>query len=337
MTSYLIIKLGAIGDVAMATTIASELRKTAYSTRITWVVGRAAKPILEAIGIIDEIITADEDAILCGNLLQKIRAVWSVARKLGMRKFDVCLIPYRDWRYHILRAGVLCKEVRTFRHARWLIPGRYHAFEYARLALGKDIGPDTQISLPPVQSTPYTAEITPAILLAPGSPSPSATDRMRQWPLDSYVQLAQMLCDQGHAVGIVGIDRTGKLEEAFRNLPVVSFVNRTTIPELLQTLGQARLLVTHDTGTMHLMEICGGACVAMFGPTLASEKLFPASKNIALQSPASLPCMPCYDGRDYAACSHRLCMHNIAPQRVFQVVCNYMEKSSYADNAGEKS
>lgn len=336
MTSYLIIKLGAIGDVAMATVIATELRKSAPAARITWVVGRAAKPLLEATGIVDEIITADEDAILCGSLSQKISAVWSVLGKLCLRKFDVCLIPYRDWRYHLLRAGVRCREVRTFRHGRWLIPGRYHGFEYVRLALGKDLAPDATISLPAVQFTPSAADDIPAILLAPGSPHPLATDWMRQWPLESYVQLAQMLCEQGHRVGIVGIDSTGKLDEAFRSLPVVSFINRTTVRELLQVLGQAKLLVAHDMGAMHLMELCGGACVALFGPTLASEKLFPDSKHLALQSPVSLPCMPCYDGVDYAKCSHRRCMHNITPQRVFQAVCHYMEKSSHADNAGEK-
>lgn len=335
--SYLIIKLGAIGDVAMATIMAAELRKSKPNVQITWVVGPAARPLLEATGIIDEIITADEEAIRNGSLLQKICAVWSVLRKLGRRKFDVCLVPYRDWRYHILRASARCKEVRTFRHGRWLIPGRYHGFEYSRLAVGKESAPDSHITLPPAQSVPHVAENTPAILLAPGSPSPSATDRMRQWPLDSYVQLAKMLSEKGHTVGIVGVDKTGKLDEAFQNLPVVSFVNRTTITELLHVLKRTQMLVTHDTGTMHLMEMCGGACVALFGPTLASEKLFPASKNLAMQSPVFLPCMPCYDGKDYAECSHRRCMHNIPPQQVFQAVCNYMEKLSYTDNAREES
>ena len=121
-------------------------------------------------------------------------------------------------------------------------------------------------------------------------------------------------------MGIVGIDKTGKLEEAFQDLPVVSFINRTTISELLQILKQAKLLVTHDAGTMHLMEICGGPCVALFGPTLASEKLFPAPKNIALQSPVSLACMPCYDGKTYAACNHRRCMHNITPEHDARII-----------------
>lgn len=337
MSFYLIIKLGAIGDVAMATIMAYELRKAKPDARLVWVVGSAARPLLEATGIVDEIITADEDAILHGSLSQKICAVWSVLRKLGGRKFDLCLIPYRDWRYHILRLGVRCKEVRSFRYGRWLIPGRYHGFEYARLALGKDNDPDSHIALPPVQSTANITEEIPAILLAPGSPSPSATDIMRQWPLDFYVQLAKMLSEMGRTVGIVGIDKTGKLDKAFQNLPVVSFVNRTTLPELLHVLKQAQMLVTHDTGTMHLMGMCGGACVALFGSTLASEKLYPTSKNIALQSPVFLPCMPCYDGKDYKECSHRLCMHNITPQMVFQAVCNHMEKLSHPDNAGKES
>ena len=337
MNSHLIIKLGAIGDVAMASVIATELRKSTPDAHITWVVGRAAKPLLEATGMVDEIITADEDAILYGSLPKKISAVLSVLGKLRLRKFDVCLIPYRNWRYHLLRAGVRCKEVRTFRHGRWLIPGRYHGFEYARLARGRDLEPDANIPLPKVCTTAPAAKGTPAILLAPGSPSPLATDRMRQWPLNYYAELAQMLCEHGYEVGILGVDKTGKLEEAFRNLPVVSYINRTTLPELMQVLGQAKLLVTHDTGTMHLMELCGGACVALFGPTLASEKLFPASRNLALQSPVCLSCMPCYDGVDYAQCSHRRCMHNITPQRVMQAACNYMKNSSHTDNAGKES
>ena len=83
MSFYLIIKLGAIGDVAMASIMAAELRKVKPDARLVWVVGSAARPLLEATGIVEEIITADEDAILHGSLPQKIRAVWSVLRKLG--------------------------------------------------------------------------------------------------------------------------------------------------------------------------------------------------------------------------------------------------------------
>ena len=46
MSFYLIIKLGAIGDVAMATIMAYELRKAKPDARLVWVVGSAARPLL---------------------------------------------------------------------------------------------------------------------------------------------------------------------------------------------------------------------------------------------------------------------------------------------------
>lgn len=337
MNSYLIIKLGAIGDVAMATAMLSEIRKTDPAASVTWVVGQAARPLLESTGLVDEIICTDENAILHGTMTQKIRTVWSVLTRLAGRRFDVCLVPYRDRRYRLLHLGVRCNEVRTFQQMRRLIPGRYHGFEYAALVHNKDLDPEARISLASVAVAPrQTQQTVPSVLLAPGSPDPHTTDWMRQWPLDFYARLAQMLCERGYSVGIVGMDKTGRVEEAFRDLPVVSFINRTTLSDMLQILGQARLLVTHDAGPLHLMELCRGACVALFGPTLASEKLFPADRNTALQSPLPLPCMPCYDGKNYAACSNHICMSNITPARVFQAVLSSLEKSADSGNAGEK-
>lgn len=138
MVTYLVIKLGAIGDVAMASTMLTEIRNSGKETSITWVVGKAAAPLLAATGLVDEIILADERAILSGGLWQKILAASSISRVLSGRKFDVCLVPYRDFRYRLLLLGVRCSDVRTFRKSRGLVPGRYHGFEYARLARGHE-------------------------------------------------------------------------------------------------------------------------------------------------------------------------------------------------------
>lgn len=93
MVTYLVIKLGAIGDVAMASTMLTEIRNSGKETSITWVVGKAAAPLLAATGLVDEIILADERAILSGGLWQKILAASSIPRVLSGRKFDVCLVP----------------------------------------------------------------------------------------------------------------------------------------------------------------------------------------------------------------------------------------------------
>lgn len=335
MAAYLVVKLGAIGDVAMASTMLTEIRKAGKETSITWVVGKAAAPLLAATGQVDEIILADERAILFGGLWQKILAAASIFRQLSGRKFDVCLVPYRDFRYRLLLLGVRCSDVRTFRKRRWLVPGRYHGFEYARLARGHELSDGMGASFPPLHVASAQSTV-PQILLAPGGTG-DASDRMRQWPLEYYVRLAGMLYEQGYSIGITGMDKAGTLEEAFQKVPVTSFVNRTDLPDLLHLLRGTRLLITHDSGPVHLMALCGGACLSLFGPTLACEKVVPSSRNLVLRCPDALPCMPCYDGKSYAACAARICMQSILPENVCAVALEYLRGSDDSEQEGEKA
>lgn len=325
MASYLIIKLGALGDVVMASAMLTELKIRQKGNTVTWITGNAARPLLELTNLVDEIITVNEHDVLNGCLQKKISVITSVFFKLLGRKFDVCLVPYRDWRYHLLRLGARCTSIRSFRNSRWLIPGRYHAFEYVRLALGQGCPAEGESAIPHI-SFPQPIQ-APQILLAPGSPATTATDKIRQWPLEHYVRLARILCEHGYSVGLIGMDSTGLLEKAFSGISVTSYINKTQIEELMRLLGGANLLVAHDSGPVHLMKMAGGACVSIFGPTLASEKVCPSTRHITLRSPAALPCLPCYDGRTYAECADSVCMKQVLPETVFSAVQKIFQAS----------
>ncbi len=336
MASYLVIKLGALGDVVMASAMLTELKMRQSGNTVTWITGKAARPLLEMTGLVDEIITVDEQAILNGCLKKKMSSVISVFFKLLGRRFDVCLVPYRDWRYHLLRLGARCASVRSFRGSRWLIPGRYHAFEYMRLASGQECSAEEEAVIPQI-SFPQKNH-APQILLAPGCPDPAATDIIRQWPLEHYVHLARRLCEHGYSVGLIGMDTTGRLEGAFSGIQITSYINKTTLEELLRLLDGTRLLVAHDSGPIHLMEMLGGGCVSLFGPTLASEKICPSPRHSALQSSVVLPCMPCYNGKNYAECADSFCMKQIQPEAVFIAVQKHLSGNfSYAKNTGEEA
>ena len=336
MASYLVIKLGALGDVVMASAMLTELKIRQSGNTVTWITGKAARPLLEMTNLVDEIITVDEQAILNGCLKKKMSSVISVFFKLLGRRFDVCLVPYRDWRYHLLRLGARCASVRSFRGSRWLISGRYHAFEYIRLASGRGYSAVGETAIPKV-SFPQKIQ-APQVLLAPGCPDPAATDIIRQWPLEHYVHLARRLCAHGYSVGLVGMDTTGRLEGTFSDIPVTSYINKTTLKDMLRILDGTRLLVAHDSGPIHLMEMVGGVCVSLFGPTLASEKICPSSRHSVLQSSVVLPCMPCYDGKNYAECADSFCMKQIHPESVFIAVQKHLSGNfSYAKNTSEET
>ena len=323
--SCLIIKLGALGDVAMSLAALREL-KSVPGTRVTWVAGESVVPLLELSNMVDEIIIADTPALFSSNKILATRAVLSVCRELWGRKFDLCLIPYRDWRYNVLRLGTWCKAVRSFHPKKSLIPGRYHGSEYLRLALGENTCSNAENLFPDLHLPTAVGAQIPDILLAPGgSFNPLKNDVTRRWPVEHYVEFARLSLASNLSVGIIGDGEDADLEKHFSELPVISFINKTTIAELLTILRGTRLLITHDSGPMHLMALAGGPMIALFGPTLAAEKIVPSHKIKVLHASRPLLCRPCYDGKTYVKCGNNFCMTEISPDMVFSEALGLLE------------
>src|SRR5580692_901611 len=85
----LIVKLAAIGDVAMALPMVSALRAQHPGCRIAWLCGSSASPLLACVAAVDELIVADERALLAGSRRERIGAMLAVWRRLAGRRFDL--------------------------------------------------------------------------------------------------------------------------------------------------------------------------------------------------------------------------------------------------------
>jgi heptosyltransferase-2 len=147
---------------------------------------------------------------------------------------------------------------------------------------------------------------------------------MRRWPLENYLELARLLLDRGLTVGLVGGKDDVEKGAAFAGLPVTNFVGKTTIPGLFGLLRDTKVLVSHDTGPIHCMNLLRGNVVALFGPTLASEVLGSGQNIRTLTGGEDLPCRPCYDGKHFAACDRALCLQKISPKDVLGAVLTFL-------------
>ena len=94
----------------------------------------------------------------------------------------------------------------------------------------------------------------------------------RRWSIESYVKLAQKLLQLSEKVEIelVGIPAEQQLADQFLLMlseseqgRVISRVGKTTLPELIGYLEQMNVLVTPDTGTMHLATALKTSVVAI--------------------------------------------------------------------------
>src|SRR5215469_10923157 len=107
----LIVKLHAIGDVAMCLPIVVALRRRNPSVRISWLCGEASAPLIESVGGI-EVLPVREGNLLNGSFLERARELIQIWRMLFARSFDLILIGYVDWRARVFTLTTFSKERR---------------------------------------------------------------------------------------------------------------------------------------------------------------------------------------------------------------------------------
>lgn len=105
---------------------------------------------------------------------------------------------------------------------------------------------------------------------APLIMSPGAYRRDKRWPPDRFVALGRWLTARAHApIVVVGDAHDPPAAWVAQQLAgaAVNAVGQTSLRQLLALLALARLVLTHDTGTMHMAAALQRPLVALFGPT----------------------------------------------------------------------
>lgn len=145
-----------------------------------------------------------------------------------------------------------------------------------------------------------------------------ASEAMRRWDVEKFVSLGQLLKEQNNTIEIVLIgspNETG-LAEQFRSLaqyPVVDLVGQTDILELPTVLKRCGLLVSNDTGPIHIASGVGTKTLGLYFLAAYFAETGPYGEgNVVVQ--AELPCLPCVD---YYNCDHKKCRPLITPEAVF--------------------
>ena len=324
---YLIVKIAAIGDVIMAIPMVQRIREVDPDADITWLCGKFVYPILKAFPI-DHLICIDEKKLLAGSKLQKLQAVLSAWRKIAFRHYDVVALGHASRRYRLLTVLTKSGVFHAFSHIMggiWPVPGRHHTDEYVRLVRSdiKEITPPTQfptVELPQGIYDVFDKEKKIVVLAPGGAKNVLADDDVRRWPIESYVALARQLIADGMQVIVTGAPSDQWVSEYFADMDVVDLVGKTNLFQLIGVFQHADVVVTHDSGPLHLAGMTQAFLIALFGPTNPWEKV-PQRKNVViLWQHEKYNCCPCYDGKYYAVCKENICLSTINPHRIYDII-----------------
>ncbi|HPR55202.1 MAG TPA: glycosyltransferase family 9 protein [Deltaproteobacteria bacterium] len=118
----------------------------------------------------------------------------------------------------------------------------------------------------------------------------------RAWPVRSFAALAEKLCASGGCeIAVLGTAAESALSTEFRSLfkrPFIDLNGKTNMVDLAAVLKQCALLVSNDTGTVHVAAAVGTRVLGLYFSTAYYAETAPYGQgNIILQPARS--CAPC--------------------------------------------
>lgn len=355
MRRILVTRVDLLGDVVLSLPAVRALRRAYPDAQIHMLVLGATAPILAADPDVDRVLTFDPYFWRTPTALLR-RATWRAARgflrTLRAARYDLALSVSGDIASILVR---LSGARRRIGYAAEAYPfmltdpvrgGRYrirkHEVRYVQAlaqAAGGIVAPGDELlslSVAPEAERHISALLRrerlrlgrhgPLVAIHPGARNGQA----KRWPPASIAALADRLARELDAlVVLTGAPSEKSLAEAVlahTTAPLANLVGRTSVPELAALLAASDLLVTGDSGPLHIACALRTPVVALHGPTDPAISGPTAPDAIVLRR--DLWCAPCYDASATAECRFHnpVCMKSIAPDTVFTATLTQLHK-----------
>jgi ADP-heptose:LPS heptosyltransferase len=153
---------------------------------------------------------------------------------------------------------------------------------------------------------------------------------LRRWPLERYLELIRRLSDDPSIffviVGVKSKSPNIKITEQLAAHPrVINFIGKTTVRELVGLFNISYLLLSHDSGMVHLASLANINIVALFGPE--SPLLYRPLDEKCIVIYKNFICSPCVSAYNYknSPCRMNKCMQAISIEEVFQEIKKVMQ------------
>jgi ADP-heptose:LPS heptosyltransferase len=293
----LIARMSAIGDTILTLPVACALRDHFPHAYLAWVVERKSAVIVQGHSCLDEVVVLER------GWFAKPRSIWAVRRRLWPRHFDVaidcqsmtktalaCWLSGVRWRIGL--RGEHGRELSPWLNNELVRPRRPHVVDRS-LELLEPLGirnPQVAWRLPIDEGARERMRRAVACL---GSPhgyavvNPGATWESRLWEWDRFGRVARHLGERWQLPVLV-VWGSSREREWAQQIVAASGGHAVLAPpltllELAALIEGGRLMITADTGPLHLAVAVGTPSVALHGTTRPQDSGPYGPPHVAIQ------------------------------------------------------
>jgi len=277
-----------MGDVILALPAIEAIRRRFPAARITALVGKSSAMIARISGVFDEEIIVDRVELRDGRKLRSINKIRALVKEIRRRKFDFIIDLHSLSETNLLGfvSGARSRLYANRENRSLDFLGKF-AEKPPKEDKSKHITDRYLEVLKPLEidDAPRFVEIEPQdadvefvknSLKENGAESetlvgifPGAGHPSRRWNLENFASVCKTLRNRANPPRIVvflGPEETGLRGEVERIFPEKTIVfDRLSIPQLIAAASLLRVLVSNDTGVVHIGAIAGAGLVLVMG------------------------------------------------------------------------
>jgi len=336
----LIIKLRAIGDVVLSTAVIPNLRRAYPHSQIDFLTERPCAGAVLGLPDIHEVFILDRRRIQSLPWRRAAAAHFHFLRRLRQAHYDLVFDLFGNPRSALLTlvSGARRRVGYDFRLRKWAYTvvaenrgDRVHEVDFNLDAL-------TAAGIPVIDRRPcfpvgaearrFAADFFGSMATEEHGPlvalNPAGGWWTKRWPLQKFAALGDRLAE-AFGARILVLWGPGEHQDArhvasrMAQRPILP--PATSLKQLAALLERCDLVVSNDSGPMHIAAAVGTPTVGIFGPTVPALQ-GPFGRGHAVVTKKGLPCLGC-NGLTCRIGSHD-CMQKLSVDEVFEVAVSVL-------------
>lgn len=331
----LIISPAWIGDIVISQALLKYIKQQHAETIIDMLAPRWSHELLATMPEINEIFD-----LPIGRGQFQLKQRWQLGRSFRKKMYQQAIILPNSWKSAIipLAAGIPLRtgwrgEMRFGLLNDWRILDkkkypmmiqRFLALGIARTSANKPI--DWQrykpcLAIKPERINPNLKNLSlaikdkPLLILCPGA----AFGPAKRWPADYFAKIAHVKKAEEWQVFLLGAQSDEAIGDSIQKLSgnaCINLIGKTSLLQALNLLAMATLVISNDSGLMHLAAALRRPLIALYGSS--SPEFTPPLSEKAKILYLELNCSPCFERN--CPLVHLNCLKQLKPNLVLRTI-----------------